>query len=286
MPLIFTQFPKIKNGKIRVPKTKMTFTTKQTDIKQFRFIPKGNHIVLEVLYEVDDVELKEDNGRYASIDLGIDNLCTVTSNVLNSYIINGKPVKSINQYYNKKKVRLQRILKKCQKKNKSKRLNKLTEKRNRKIKDYFHKASRYIVNQLVSNNVNTLILGYNKGWKQETNIGKRNNQNFVNVPFMMLRDMLAYKCALVGINVLVTEESYTSKCSFVDNEEIKKHEDYVGKRIRRGLFRTKNGMLVNADVNGSFNIMKKGLKKVALDDKVSYPGCRGFVYNPYKLNLA
>ena len=284
-PLIFPQFPKIKNGIIRIPKSKMSFKTKVENVKQFRFINKGNHIVLEVLYEVEEPALLEDNNRYASIDLGIDNLCSVSSNCCNSFIINGKPVKSINQYYNKKKARLQRRVKKCQNKNKSKRVQKLTEKRNRKVKDYFHKTSRFIVNHLVSNQINTLIIGYNKGWKQEVNIGKKNNQKFVQIPFMMLRDMISYKCKLEGIKVIITEESYTSKCSFIDNEEIKKKEVYDGKRIKRGLYKSKDGKLINADINGSYNIMRKGLKKASLDGKVTYPECRGFVYNPDKFNL-
>lgn len=284
-PLIFPQFPKIKNGVIKVPKSKMTFKTKVENVKQFRFINKGNHIVLEVLYEVEEPALLEDNGRYAAIDLGIDNLCSVASNCCNSFIINGKPVKSINQHYNKRKAKLQRRVKKCQNKNKSKRITRLTEKRNRKVKDYFHKTSRFIVNQLVSNQINTLIVGYNKGWKQEVNIGKRNNQKFVGIPFNTLLDMLHYKCNLVGISMIITEESYTSKCSFIDNEEIKKKESYLGKRTKRGLYKSKDGRLINADINGSFNIMRKGLSKVASDSNVNYSGCRGFVYNPDKFNL-
>lgn len=275
----------IEQGILKIPKSKIVIKTKQTNIKQVRIIPRGNHLMVEVLYEVEEKELLPDNNCYAAIDLGIDNLCSVSSNCCNSFIINGKPVKSINQYYNKKKAKLQKRVKRCQNKNKSKSLQKLTEKRNRKIKDYFHKTSRYIVNQLVSNRINTLIIGYNKGWKQEVNIGKRNNQKFVGIPFMMLRDMLSYKCKLVGVNVIVTEESYTSKCSFIDNEEIKKKETYLGKRTKRGLYRSKDSRLINADINGSFNIMRKGLKKVSLDGKVTYPECRGFVYNPDKFNL-
>lgn len=275
----------VNQGILKIPKSKVIVRTKQTNIKQVRIIPRGNHLVVEVLYEVEEKELLPDNGRYAAIDLGIDNLCSVSSNCCNSFIINGKPVKSINQYYNKKKAKIQRRVKKCQNRNKSKRLSKLTEKRNRKVKDYFHKASRFIVNQLVSNQINTLVVGYNKGWKQEVNIGRRNNQKFVGIPFMMLRDMLSYKCKLNGINVIVTEESYTSKCSFIDNEEIKKKDVYDGKRTKRGLYKSKEGKLINADINGSYNIMRKGLKKVALDGKVTYPECRGFVYNPDKFNL-
>ena len=275
----------IEQGILKIPKSKIVIKTKQTSIKQVRIIPRGNHLVAEVLHEIREKELLPDNNYYAAIDLGIDNLCSVSSNCCNSFIINGKPVKSINQYYNKKKAKLQKRVKKCQNRNKSKRLQKLTEKRNRKVKDYFHKASRYIVNQLVSNQINTLIVGYNKGWKQEVNIGKRNNQKFVGIPFMMLRDMLSYKCKLVGINVIVTEESYTSKCSFIDNEEIKKKEVYDGKRTKRGLYKSKDGKLINADINGSYNIMRKGHQKASLDGKVTYPECRGFVYNPDKFNL-
>lgn len=275
----------IEQGILKIPKSKIVIKTKQTSIKQVRIIPRGNHLVAEVLHEIREKELLPDNNYYAAIDLGIDNLCSVSSNCCNSFIINGKPVKSINQYYNKKKAKLQKRVKKCQNRNKSKRLQKLTEKRNRKVKDYFHKASRYIVNQLVSNRINTLIIGYNKGWKQEVNIGKRNNQKFVGIPFMMLRDMLSYKCKLVGINVIVTEESYTSKCSFIDNEEIKKKEVYDGKRTKRGLYKSKDGKLINADINGSYNIMRKGHQKASLDGKVTYPECRGFVYNPDKINL-
>lgn len=138
---------------------------------------------------------------------------------------------------------------------------------------------------LVSNNINTLVIGYNKGWKQEVNIGKRNNQKFVQIPFMMLRDMLYYKCKLVGINVIVTEESYTFKCSFIDNEEVKKKETYLGKRTKRGLYCSKEGKLINADINGSYNIMRKGLIKASLDGKIIYPECRGFVYSPDKFNM-
>jgi putative transposase len=276
----------VSRGLLKIPKTNIFIKTKQKNIIQVRIIPKGNHLVAEVLYEKKEALVKKDNKKYAAIDFGINNLCTVVSNCCKSFIINGRPVKSINQFYNKKKAKLQKRIKKCQNKYKSKKLNTLGEKRNRKIKDYFHKASRYIVNQLVSNDINTLIIGYNKGWKQEVNIGRKNNQNFVQIPFMMLREMLAYKCQLVGINVIVTEESYTSKCSFIDNEDIGKKEVYAGKRVKRGLYCTKDGKLINADINGSYNIMRKGLAKASLDDEIiSYPECRGFVYNPYKCSL-
>jgi putative transposase len=164
-------------------------------------------------------------------------------------------MKSVNQYYNKTKAKLQSKLEND--KRTSKRIEKLTLKRNNKINDYLHKASRYIVNQLVSKDISKLIIGYNKQWKQDINIGKRNNQNFVNIPFYKFISMLEYKCELEGVEMITHEESYTSKCSFLDNEPIKKHDSYLGKRIKRGLFRSSKGELINADLNGSYNIMRK-----------------------------
>ena len=199
--------------------------------------------------------LSDNNDRYCSIDLGLNNLATIGSNVIKPIIINGKPLKSINQFYNKRVSNLKSKLKDGKKT--SRRIKSLTDKRNNKIKDYLHKASTLLVNQLVSNDLNTLIIGNNKSWKQDINIGKRNNQNFVQIPHSTFIKMLEYKCKLRGINVLITEESYTSKCSFLDNEDIKKQKEYKGRRIKRGLFKSSKGILINADVNGSLNILKK-----------------------------
>ena len=136
-------------------------------------------------------------------------------------------------------------------------MRKLTLKRNNKVKDYLHKSSKAVVNHLASNRINTLIVGKNDGWKQDTNLGRRNNQNFVQIPFNVFISMLSYKCKLKGIILILQEESYTSKCSFLDGEEICKHNVYMGRRIHRGLFKTANGECVNADVNGSLNILRK-----------------------------
>ena len=239
-------------------------TTKQ-NIHQVRIIPRKNYIIVEVLYEIKDIKLKENNHKYLSIDLGINNLATCIDNKFNGFIINGKPLKSINHYYNKKLSyykSIQDIKNKSAYKNK---IYTLTLKRNNKIKDYLHKVSKYITNHLVSNNINTLIIGYNKEWKQEVNMHKDTNQNFVQIPHKKFIDMLAYKCKLYGINVIIQEESYTSKCSFYDNETIKKHNIYKGKRIKRGLFKTSTGLLINADINGSLNIMKKAVPNVSYE---------------------
>ena len=247
-----------KEGYIRVAHTQSRIPTKIKNIKsiqQIRLVPKGNHVVLEVLYKVTGMPLKEDNGRYASIDLGLNNLATVGSNVVKPFIINGRPLKSINQYWNKEKARLQSLLK--GNKETSKRIESIINKRNNKIKDYLHKSSKYIVNFLVSNDISTLIIGYNEEWKQNINIGKKNNQSFVNIPFYVFINQLEYKCKLEGINFIITEESYTSKCSFLDNETIEKHENYLGKRVKRGLFRSAKNKIINADLNGSLNILIK-----------------------------
>ena len=273
----------LKQGIIKIPKTNIEFKTKISNIKncikEIRLVPKSNYILVEIVYSVTEPKLLENNNRYLAIDLGINNLMTCTSNIANSFIINGKPAKSINQYYNKTKAKLQSKLP-----NNtfiSKKLNKLSLKRSNKIKNYFHKATKYIINQAVDQSINTIILGYNKGWKQEVNLGSKTNQNFTNIPFYLLLNMLSYKAKLKGINLFIQEESYTSKCSALDNECIKKHDTYLGQRVKRGLFKTKNGLLVNADVNGSLNIMRKNVTS----NESLIPTCRGFVLNPLKISL-
>lgn len=250
-PLIYTNqaISFQKKGFVKLSKTTCFIKTQQQNIQQVRVVKKLNHIVVEVLYKKSEKELKPTNERYCSVDLGLNNLATVGSNVIKPIIINGKPLKSINQYYNKKKSKL--------KINQRKKIRTLTTKRNNKIKDQLHKASRYLVNHLVSNQINTLIIGHNKEWKQDINIGKRNNQNFVGIPHSTFINMLLYKCKMEGINTIVREESYTSKCSFLDNEEVKKHDTYLGRRVKRGLFKSSKDQIINADLNGALNIMKK-----------------------------
>lgn len=244
----------LKEGIIKLSGATVEIKTAQKEVRQVRLIPKGNHIVVEVLYEVEEKEVKVVNGRYVSIDLGLNNLATLGSNVIKPIIINGKPLKSINQYYNKKVAKLKSKLKN---EKSSKRIKNITLKRNNKVKDYLHKSSRVVINHLVSNNINTLVIGKNGGWKQEINIGKRNNQNFVQIPHTQFMEMLTYKAKLEGIEIVITEESYTSKCSFLDNEEVKRHENYLGKRVKRGLFESSKGVKINADLNGALNILKK-----------------------------
>jgi putative transposase len=210
----------------------------------------------------------------------MNNLSTITfNNGLNPIIMNGKPLKSINQFYNKKLAFLKSELELKQKRKKSKEIIKLTNKRNNKIIDYLHKSSRKLVNQLVSNDISTLIIGKNTSMKQDINLGKKTNQNFVQLPIFKYLNMIEYKSKLEGIKVIYQEESYTSKCSFLDQESIKKHLSYKGKRLKRGLFESEKGKLINTDVNGSLNIMIKAIPNIFLD------GIEGVGVHPFKLNI-
>ena len=247
-----------KTGKIKLSNTNIIINTQIKsfdDIDQVIIVPRNNYYVIDVIYtEMEDEPKTNDN--VAAIDLGLNNLATVSFNDgKKPFIINGKPLKSINQYYNKTKSYYQEKLNKNKKS--SNKIVKITNKRNRKIEDYLHKASKILVDQLVSRDVSRLIIGYNQNWKQGINIGKRNNQNFVSIPHHKFVSMLEYKCKLKGISVEKVEESYTSKCSFLDGEEMKHHKEYIGKRVKRGLFKSKTGKLINADLNGSYNIMRK-----------------------------
>lgn len=185
----------------------------------------------------------------------MNNFATCINNIgLNPFIVNGRVIKSINQFFNKKKARLQSFI---GDKGSSARINHLTHRRNNKIGDYLHKTSRCIINYCIKYGIKTIVVGKNKNWKQEINIGSKNNQSFVSIPFATLINQLKYKGEEVGIIVEETEESYTSKCSFLDSEPICKSENYLGKRIKRGLFKSFTNKLINADVNGAYNILKK-----------------------------
>ena len=269
-----------KNGKIHLSKTNIYINTKISnfnDIKEVRIVPRVSYYVIEVAYFIQEKKI-EANGNIASIDLGLNNLATITyNNGYNPEIINGRPLKGINQFYNKKKGYFQSKLQ--SNKQTSKRICKLAYKRNNKTNDYLHKASRELVNQLVSKCITTLIIGKNVNMKQDINLGKVNNQNFVKIPIMRFAEMIKYKCKLEGITVTYHEESYTSKCSFLDNEEICKHEEYLGKRIKRGLFKTAQGKIINADVNGSYNIMKKAIPNAFAN------GIEGLGVNPIVLTI-
>ena len=233
--------------------------TKVEKPQQVRIIPKSGCYVIEVVYEVEENRLKK-NQRVAAIDLGLNNLATVVTNDGdNPILISGRKIKSINQYYNKM----------TSKKNSlfpynvftSKSLDRLWLKRNNKISYEIHKVTKFLANYFDERDVSKVIIGNNSGWKNGINLGKRNNQNFVNIPYTKFINQLTYKCQLLGITVIVREESYTSKASFLDYDEIPNYKEgakykFSGKRIKRGLYRSTTRK-INADVNGAYNIMVK-----------------------------
>lgn len=250
--------PALKKGFVKPSMTEMLIPTQVGDVKvcEVRFVPKTDCYVMEVVYESKEPELIPQNGVVAGLDLGLNNLCTVVVNKpdVQPLIVNGRGLKSVNRHYNKKRAEFQSKL--TGKRKSSKRLRLLTQKRNRRIDSALHQASSKVVNYCVENGVTTLVIGYNKQWKQDIAIGRRNNQNFVQLPHRRLVDQIKYKAALIGLTVIEREESYTSKCSAFDLEPIKKHKSYVGRRVKRGLFRTAKGWLVNADQNGAINIAR------------------------------
>jgi len=239
-------------------------------LKEVRIIPGSSFYTLEIVLDLgESEELSHESKRILGIDIGVNNFATIVNNVEErSVIVNGKAIKSINQYYNKKRARLMSILRNGKKKDEgqhhSKQLNRLDEKRHAKVKDFLHKASRYIIDYAVERGIDTIVIGYNKGFKQACNMGKKNNQAFTTIPFRRFIDTLEYKAGDAGIKLIVTEESYTSKASFLDGDELPVYDKdkkgtykFSGKRIKRGLYKTKNDIIINADVNGAYNIVRK-----------------------------
>ena len=227
--------------------------------QQVRIIPKVGCYEIEVIYEIKENKPKQ-NQRVASIDLGLNNLATVVTNDGNNPIlISGKKIKSINQYYNKMTSKQESLLP-----NNiftSKPLDRLWLKRNSKISYEIHKVTKFLANYFDERDVSKVIIGYNSGWKNGINLGKRTNQNFVNIPYTKFINQLTYKCQILGITVITREESYTSKASFLDYDEIPNYKDetkpkFSGRRIKRGLYKSTTRK-INADVNGAYNIMAK-----------------------------
>jgi IS605 OrfB family transposase len=261
----------LKKGFIKASSLNLKVKTKLTKIEEVRIIPKGNVYVIEAIYEREVAcaevssapsDCREEapiisGDKIASIDIGLNNLATVASNDPNfkPFIVCGKALKACNQQYNKVKSKLQSYL--SEKQYTSRRIEALTLKRNNKVDYYLHTASSFIIKQLVSQGVTQLIIGKNDNWKQNINLGRRTNQNFTNIPHARFIQQLEYKALIVGIGVTIVEESYTSKCSFLDLEPIKKQQNYLGKRVKRGLFRSTSGKSYSADLNGALNIMRK-----------------------------
>jgi putative transposase len=225
----------------------------------------------------------KNNDSIAAIDFGVNNLMAITSNVpgFEPVLINGRPLKSINQFYNSKRATISTRSGLPT----SKRLKKLTTDRNHKVKDYLHRASTYVINLLDELGISKLVLGKNKGWKNGINIGFINNQNFVQIPHAQLIDILTYKGAMKGIEVIIQEESYTSKASFLNSDFIPTYKakpadwEPSGRRVKRGLYVTNNGYSLNADINGSYNILVKAFPNAF------EIGDREVLVTPRKVNL-
>ena len=236
-------------------------------IKEIRIIPKLNARFFEIqyTYEVKEIQRELNKNNALAIDLGINNLTTCVTNNGKSFIIDGRKLKSINQYYNKINAKLQSIKDKQGIMRKTTlRQKKLARKRNNRVNDYMNKTARKIINYCLNNDIGNIVLGYNNDFQRNSNVGSINNQNFVNIPYSKLRDKLEYLSKLYGIEFKLQEESYTSIASFFDRDEIliynkDNSQEYIfsGKRIKRGLYQTSVGKLINADCNGALNILRK-----------------------------
>ncbi|MEG4628712.1 transposase [Microcoleus sp. AR_TQ3_B6] len=257
----------LKKGIIKLSGTEILINTKVNPdrICQVRLVPKCDSYVIEVIYDEPESTVSNDI-LAASIDLGLNNLVALTSNQPGfiPLLINGRPLKSINQFYNKRSSHLQFQLKGSRKS--SPRIQRLTRCRNQKVDNYLHHTSRLIVDHLVAQKIGILVIGKNAQWKTEIDLGKQTNQNFVSIPHARLIEMLEYKARLVGVKVIVQEESYTSKSNFLNLDPIPVYghtgaDDMVfsGKRIKRGLYKTSVGQLINSDVNGAYNILRKAI---------------------------
>ena len=246
---------------IKVPKI-----LEDKKIKEIQIIPKFNARFFEIqyIYEIQKEDIQLNTNNALAIDLGVNNLCTCITNTGKSFIVDGKKLKSINQFFNKQNAKLQSIKDKQNIKRQTKQQYLISRKRKNKIDDYINKTCRYIINYCLTNDIGTLVIGYNQSFQNKTNLGKKNNQIFTQLPFGKIREKLEYLCKRYNINYILQEESYTSKASFFDNDELPIYNadnpqtyEFSGKRIKRGLYQTKDNYRFNADCNGALNILRK-----------------------------
>lgn len=261
----------------------------EAELKEVRICPydNGRYFKIQYVYHWYKEEVNVNQNNIMAIDLGVENLATCTSNVETPFIMDGRKLKSINQYWNKEKARLQSVATK-QGQRTTHRINRITAKRNNQVKDIIKKSARYIINNCIEHQIGTLIVGYNKDFKRSVNIGKINNQNFVQIPLGDLRQQLEFLCWTYGIEYIEQEESYTSKSSFIDNDihpEYKAEQPYLGrfsgKRIYRGLYQSADGTVINADVNGSANIGRKCKQNFTIEELSS-----GLLASPKRIRVA
>jgi len=255
--------PALKQGIIKPSGLPIEIKTHQKNVDQVRIVPRLGFYVVEVVYERDEVQTQVNPALVASVDLGVNNLVALTANKVGFIprLVNGRPIKSINQYYNKQRERYQKKMSKNH--HTSRELERITNKRTRRIDHYMHTTSRRIIDLLIAEGIGTLIIGKNPFWKQDPTMRRSDKQHFVQLPHARFIDMLCYKAKLVGIQVVITEESYTSKASFLDLDPIPTYGKqecepvFRGRRIKRGMYKASDKRKINADVNGSYNIMRK-----------------------------
>lgn len=296
-------FVRLKNNKLIVPFSN-TYKKEHSSIeitippilldkqiKEIRIIPKANARFFEIqyTYEAETIQRNLNKNNALAIDFGVDNFATAVSNTGKTFIVDGKKIKSVNQWFNKENARLQSIKdKQNYGDTPTVRQQNLAKNRNNRINDYTSKTTKYIINYCIENNIGNLVVGYNDAFQSESSMGRQNNQNFVNIPFGKLKNKLEYLCELNNIQFIEQEESYTSKASFFDMDTIPVYDEesvqtytFSGKRVKRGLYKTASGMTFNADVNGALNILRKS-NVVSLDALYT----RGAVDTPVRIRIA
>src|SRR5712691_6319238 len=282
--------PGMRDGLIRPSMLPITIETEHTVVDQVRIVPRNGYYVVEIIYSKESVQANVDPSFCVGIDLGVTNVAAIASNREGFIprLVNGRPLKAWNQWYNKRMKELKKLLPKADREHVTRQMERITTTRNRRIDHYLHTASKRIVDFLVEEGIGTVIIGKNPLWKQESNLGKRNNQNFVSIPHVRFIDMLTYKATLVGIQVEVREESYTSKASFLDLDPLpdytpndEEQHIFSGKRIgrRNRLYRTKDGRKICADINGAYNILRKSRPDAFAK------GVAGYVVHPVRLTV-
>ena len=297
-PLIIPRI-RLKDGMFDIPmsrefkkeysevKIKLPDRLKDKKIKEVRIHPKyqARWFEIEYIYEDEKIETSVAPSKAIAIDLGVDNLCACIDTDGHQFLIDGKKLKSINQWYNKRNAQLQSQKDKQGIKSFTNKQSRLYQWRNNCVSDYLNKAVRLIISHCLKHEIGKLIIGYNPGIKQEINIGKSNNQNFVQIPFWQLRRKLEALCSRYGIEYQEQEESYSSKASFYDRDEIPVYnadnpilQKFSGRRVKRGLYRTKDKYLVSADINGSANILVKSKHRLSFER-----GSSGFLANPLRM---
>lgn len=234
-----------------------------------RIIPSGGCYIIEIVYEKEDDTVDLEDKNIAAIDLGVNNFVTMVNNIgLKPIVINGKGIKSKNQYWNKRISKLKSVAKKTNNLDWTKQMQHLSDKRYMQMEYFMHCSSKYLVKYCVNNNIGTLVIGKNDGWKQESSLGKTTKQNFIQIPYETFISKLAYKCEEYGIKLIKTEESYTSGTSFLDDEFPNRENYDKSRRTHRGLFVSNNGIKINADVNGAYQIMRKVFSNVKANEIV------------------